>query len=142
MAINSRNSKVFHSGPGSPAAYASIEHVVTISGPDGSAQLIDTTDLESSGKEYLPGLPDSGSLQLECNYTAGTKQMDLFDNFQASADPEPFYLQIPTAVGAATNHTFYFNAVVSKWSLSEAVDQQVKLSIGLKISGAVTYALV
>lgn len=142
MAINARNSTVYHSGPGSPASYAAIEHVVSISGPDGSANLIDVTDLASSGKEYLPGLPDSGSLQLECNFTNGTKQMDLFDNFQASADPEPFYLSIPTASGASTHHNFYFNAVVSKWSLSEAVDQQVKLSIGLKISGAVTYALV
>lgn len=142
MAINARNSAVYHSGPGSPADYAAIEQVTSISGPDGSVNLIDVTHLGSSGKEYLAGLPDSGSLSLECNFTAGTKQMDLFDNFQASADAEPFYLQIPTASGASTYHTFYFNAVVSKWQLSEAVDQQVKLSIGLKISGAVTYALV
>jgi hypothetical protein len=142
MAINARNSAVFHSGPGSPSDYAAIEEVSSISGPDGSAALIDVTHLGSTGKEYIPGLPDAGSLSLQCNFIAGTKQMDLFDNFQSSANAEPFYLQIPTAPGATTHHTFYFDAVVSKWSLSEAVDKQVTLNIDLKITGGVTYALV
>ena len=141
MAINSRNSQILHSGPGSPAAYTKIEQVLTISGPDGSASLIDVTHLESTGKEYLPDLPDGGSLTMECNFIGGTKQMDLFTNFQNSASEEPFQLKVPTAIGASTYHNFYFNAVVEKWSVSLGVGSQAKLSIGLKVSGGVTYLL-
>jgi hypothetical protein len=141
MAINSRNTVVYHSGPGSPAAYAAIEQVITVTGPDGSAATIDVTHLTSTGKEYLPDLPDFGSLSMECNFTGGTKQMDLRTNFTHSADAEPFKLSIPTAAGAATYHNFFFDAIVSKWELSAGVGAQVKLSIGLKISGAVSYTL-
>lgn len=141
-AINARNSKLFHSGPGSPADYTAIENVTSISGPDGTANLIDVTCLTDSGKTYLAGLPDDGSIQLECNFTAGTKQMDLRTNFEASADAEPFKLQIPTAVGASTYHEFYFQGIVTKWQLGLGVDQQVKLTIAVKISGGVTYASV
>lgn len=139
MAINSRNSQIMHSGPGSPASYTAIEQVLSISGPDGSAALIDVTYLESTGKEYLTDLPDGGSITMECNFTGGTKQMDLFTNFENSAAAEPFKLRVPTAINASTYHNFYFNAVVEKWSVSVAVGAQAKLSVGLKVSGSVTY---
>lgn len=141
-AINSRNAKVFHSGPGSPSSYAALENVLTISGPDGTANLIDVTCLTDSGKTYLPDLPDEGTVQVECNFTNGTEQMSLRDNFEASADAEPFKIQIPTAVGASTYYEFYFNAIVQKWQLSMGVGQQVKLTIALKISGGITFAQV
>lgn len=142
MALNSRNTVVYHQGPGSPAAYAAIEQVITVSGPDGTAPTIDVTHLTSTAREYLADLPDPGTISMECNFTAGTKQMDLRTNFVNSADAEPFKIAIPTAAGASTYHTFFFNAIVSKWALSAGVGQQVKLTIDLKVTGAVSYAQV
>jgi hypothetical protein len=144
MALNAQGSKILHSSGGvgdSPSSYVAIEQVISISGPDGSASLIDVSHLGSTRKEYLPGLADNGQIQLSCNFTAGTKQMEMFDNFNANADPEPFEIQIPTSSGASTYHRFRFSAIVTKWSLAEAVDQKVTLNITLQTTGGVAYIL-
>lgn len=142
MAINSQGSYVDHNDGSSPSVWGVLEEVTSIQGPDGSAAQIDTTHLLSTGKEYLPGLGDPGQLQLECNFTAGTKQMALKAMFDANSDPQPFRVHIPTTSAKTNYHVFSFLALVSKWSLNEAVDDKAKLSIALKISGAVNYALI
>lgn len=139
MAINSQGSRVLHSGPGSPSAYAALEEVTSISGPDGSANLIDVSHLQSTRKEYLAGLADNGTIQLECNFTGGTKQMDMFTLFNSNSDPEPFKIQIPETSALADYHEFTFLGIVTKWSLAEAVDDKVKLTMTIQTTGGLTY---
>ena len=52
----------------SPVAFAEIGQVMTISGPDGSASEIDVTNLASSAKEFVIGLPDEGSVSMEVSF--------------------------------------------------------------------------
>lgn len=136
---NSQGSRVYHSGPGSPSSYGEIEQVSDITGPDGSSQQIDTTHLRSTGKEYLPGLADFGQIQLTCNYVAGTKQIDLFNNFVANSDPEPFRLKAPTSSTQLLFDQFDFLAIVTKWTLGLKVNDKQALTITLKITGTVVY---
>jgi hypothetical protein len=144
MALNSQGSKILHadisaSPDPSPLVYAEIEEVTSIGGPDGTLNLIDVSHLGSSRKEYLPGLADNGTITLACNFTAGTKQMDLFDLFNESSDPQPFRIQIPTDSSRTAFHTFDFNAIVTRWSLADAVDAKVSLNITLQTTGGVEY---
>jgi hypothetical protein len=140
MALNSQQSRIEHATAGnSPSVYAELEEVTSISGPSGTANLIDTTHLRSTGKEYLPGLADFGEITLAMNFTGGTKQMELFDLFSTNADAQEFRIRIPSAAGATTYHTFTFSAVVSGWALSEGVDDKVNLNITLRTTGGVDY---
>jgi hypothetical protein len=144
VAINSQGSQILHadvsaSPDPSPLVYVELEEVTQINGPDGSLNLIDTSHLGSTRKEYLPGLADNGTIQLACNFTAGTKQMEMFDLFNGSADPQPFRIKIPTDSTRTEFHTFDFDAIVTRWSLADAVDSKVGLNITLQTTGGVEY---
>lgn len=139
MAINSQGSKISHSNGGSPTVYNYLEQVTKISGPDGSAALIDVSHLLSTRKEYLPGLADNGQIQLECNFTGGTEQLALFDMFNTTADPQQFRIEIPKDSTKTLFHQFDFNALVLKWGLADAVDSKVVLNVTLQTTGGVVY---
>lgn len=139
MAINSQGSKLMHSS-GSPTALVQVEEVTSISGPNGTLNLIDVSHLGSTRKEYLPGLADNGTIDVECNFTGETKQMELFDLFNASADPTEFQIQVPHDATLAQFHKFTFMGIMSKWALSDAVDAKVKLSMTIQTTGGVTYS--
>jgi hypothetical protein len=144
MAINSQGSRILHADVSaspnpSPLVYAAIEEVTSIGGPDGTLNLIDASHLGSVRKEYLAGLADNGTITLACNFTAGAKQMDMFDLFNGSADPQPFRIQIPTTSARTAFHTFDFDAIVTRWSLADAVDAKVTLNITLQTTGGVEY---
>lgn len=140
MAINSQGSQFLHSGPGSPASYVAIEEVISIGGPQGTATLIDVSHLGSTRKEYLQGLADNGAVQLSCNFTGATKQMDMFTMFNTTADPEQFMLKIPSDSTKTTFHTFVFDGIVTKWELADATDAKVTLAITVQTTGGVTYS--
>lgn len=144
MAINSQGSRILHadvsaSPDPSPLVYVALEEVTSIGGPDGTLNLIDTSHLGSTAKEYLPGLADNGTITLALNFTAGTKQMVMKDLFDGSADANPFRIQIPTTSARTAYHTFDFDAIVTRWSLADAVDSKVTLNITLQTTGGVDY---
>ena len=139
MAIGSQGSRFQHAGAGSPGDYTDLEEVTSIGGPDGTLNLIDVSHLRSARKEYLPGLADNGTVSLECNFTAGSEQMRLFDMFNNTSDAEGMRILIPTSSGSTTFHRFAFDGIISKWSLADAVDDKVKLSITVQTTGGVTY---
>lgn len=140
MAINSQGSKIQHaSAASSPSSYQDIEEVTSIGGPDGTLNLIDVSHLQSSRKEYLPWLADNGTITLACNFTAGAQQMALFDMFNNSSDPEEFRIKVPTTSARTNFYVFDFLALVSKWSLADAVDSKVVLNITLQTTGGVHY---
>jgi hypothetical protein len=140
MALNSQGSRIKHASSGvSPSVYTAIEEVVSINGPDGTANLIDVSHLQSTRKEYLQGLADNGSISLECNFTGGTKQMELYDLFNNTSDAEEYKLEIPSSSAKTNFHTFVFDAIVTKWSVAPSTDDKVKLSITLQTTGGVSY---
>lgn len=141
MAINSQGSKILHAGAGSPGDYVAIESVKSITGPQGTANLIDVSHLQSTSKEYLAGLSDSGQIQLSCLFTGEAEQMDLRRMFITTADAEQFKIMIPTTSAKTAFHQFSFNAVVLKWDLTESVDAAVVLNITLQVTGTPDYAV-
>lgn len=140
MALNSQGSKFSFQNAGSPGDWQDLEQTTSIGGPDGTLNLIDVSHLQSTRKEYLPGLADNGTISLECNFTAGEAQMRLFDFFNNTSDPFPCRIKIPTTSAKVNAHTFLFDGIVSKWSLADAVDDKVKLSITIQTTGGVSYA--
>lgn len=121
-------------GTATPVAYTQINNVKTYSGFDGEASEIDVTNLSSTAKEYRLGLVDPGKLSFEVDeddIDAGqvavlaAQQAGTIQNFK---------------VNFSNGKVASFTAFVKKFSRAGGVDQVLKMTCDLRISGSVTIA--
>lgn len=116
------------------ATLTAIAGIRDIGEPDGEAQEIDTTDLNSTASEFLMGLPDNGKISLGGQVVVsdpGQAQLKAARNAQ-----ELRWIEITDSLGAKV----YFAAVVPKYSdIGASVNGVVPFSATLRISGALTY---
>lgn len=120
-------------GAGSPPSYTTIAEINSFSGPGGSVSVIDVTDLSSSAKEKLAGLNDNGQLSFECNLIPSNAQHAALR--EAKENGTVISVKLVFTDTGATEWTF--NAIVTGFSVSGAVDGVVKASVTLEISGEI-----
>jgi hypothetical protein len=120
----------------SPSTFGTIGEVKSISGPSGSAPEIDTTNLSSTAREFNMGLPDEGNISISCSYDPDDTNQALCRTKRNSQVSGNF--KITCADSPAT--TITFTAYVTEWSLSFDIDAVATLTIGLRLTGAVTIA--
>jgi hypothetical protein len=117
----------------SPEAYAVIPQVTTMSGPDGSASEIDVTNLSSTAKEFILGLKDEGSLQLELIWDERLDQHAALRTKFGSGVVTNFQI----ADAGSPQKLYTFPAFVSTLSMSSGVDEVQRASVNLRISSAI-----
>jgi len=104
--------------------------------PDGSASEIDVTNLASAAKEFVIGLPDEGSVQLEVSfdYASATAGHDTLHAARASQILQHFQIRLSDSPRTIVD----FQAYCVTFSLSVGVDDKVGATFGLRITGAAT----
>jgi len=123
-------------GTATPVTWSKVGECKDISAGGASVNEIDVTDLDSTGKEFFPGLQDSGDLTIEINYLptdAGqTAARSAFEGSEIKS------YKITTPQGT----TYTFSALVKNFPTipKASVDGVQSGSISLKISGSVTKA--
>jgi len=118
--------------------YAQIGQVVSISGPDGSVPEVDVTHLSSTGKEYIAGLADFGSISMEVILdpaTTTTMHEQIWNDFLAGT-VTTYQMRLSDSPQTTLTMTAYPNQY--SWNLG--VDEAVRATLGLKISGSPTLA--
>ena len=142
MAIESQGTIFYWST--STAASTSTSHavaeVVGFNGPSGGANVIDVSHLGSTAKEKLLGLRDEGQVTLDVNFRPGTTSQDYMRTCRAQRLMRKAVIQLNDNTTEAARTKIIFDAYVSGFSISGAVDQVVKGAITLEINGACTYA--
>lgn len=118
----------------SSETFATITEVKTFSGPGGSAAVIDVSDLSSTAREKRLGLKDEGQLSFTINYIPTNTQHALLRTQRSNRQLTSFQL-VFTDTG---NMTWDFEAYVSGFSVSGAVDGVVEAQVTLEISGTIT----
>jgi len=118
----------------SPVAYQQITEVSNISGPGGSANVIDLTDLDSTAKEKRMGLPDEGQLTFDINYIPTDTQHTLLRTLRASRTLTNFQLTFTDS----PNSVWTFAAYITGFQVNNAVDNVTKANVTLEISGSIT----
>jgi len=118
----------------SPEVFTSIAEVTSISGPGGSAAVIDTTDLNSTAKEKRMGLSDEGQVTLDIMYIPANTQHALLRTRRASRVLTNF--KIIFTDSPAT--TWSFSGYVLGFTVNNAVDATTNASVTIEVSGSIT----
>ena len=121
-------------GTATPVQWTKVANVRSYNGFDGSASEIDRTNFDSTAKEFILGLFDPGQFALEVD--------------QDNSDAGQIALMTAVVTGLIKNfkmtlpngNTATFTAYVKKFNSQGAVDQAVRRSANLRISGAITWA--
>uniref|UniRef100_A0A6M3J9J3 Putative tail tube protein n=1 Tax=viral metagenome TaxID=1070528 RepID=A0A6M3J9J3_9ZZZZ len=124
--------------------YDPIGGIRGFQGPSGQAGVIDVTTLNSTAKEKLIGLRDEGSLTLDAfldPQTATAQQIALIAD-RAGRTLRTFdikFSDITPIVTTSQPTGVNFDAYVSNFAVTGAVDQAVTVSIGLEITSALKW---
>lgn len=119
---------------GSPTEYSTIPEVKSVSGPSGSASVIDVSDLSSTSKEKRMGLADEGQLQLTVNYIPGNAVHAGLRADRAARTLRGFRVVFTDS----PNTIWSFNGYVTGFSTSGGVDGTLESQVTIEISGSIT----
>ena len=117
---------------GAPTVYTTIPEIKDFSGPGGQAAVIDVTSLSSTGKEKRMGLQDEGQLSFNVFYVPDDAQHAALRAARASRAKRGFKLTFTDAT------IWSFDAYVTSFSVSGAVDGVIEAAVTLEITGAIT----
>ncbi len=135
MAIEAQGTKIFWSASTALSTAVQVNGVIGFNGPSGSAGVIDVTDLGSTAKEKLMGLPDEGQLTFDINYlSTDAGQQSLRDDRQARTKKK-----VAIKLTDASSELMSADAFCTGFSLTGAVDDAIKGSITLELTGPIAY---
>lgn len=118
----------------SPEVFTTISEVLNMSGPNISAEDIDVTNFDSTAREYISGVADSGSVSFEVNYIGQTQQQTLRADVTAGT-ARNYRITWNNSPATVAN----FSARVMEFTPSTDPNSQNKASVTLKVSGSVTW---
>jgi len=130
----SQGCALFKGDGASPEVFTEIAQVSNITGPDGSTGEIDVTNLASTIKEFVPSLPDMGTVSCETSWDpALASHVSISTAFlaQTTGNWEVRLSNSPMTVIAFTGFPNSFSTTIG-------VDDKVGLSFGVRISAQYT----
>lgn len=134
VALESQGMTIDIGDTGSPPAFVNIVEVRSIQGPDGQANWMDTTDLNSTAKEGRPGLRDEGQIRLRLFWVPdATSHLSLRSAFTARTK-KAFRL---TFTDTAPVTIWEFDAYVLGLQIGADVDNPLMADVSLRISDAI-----
>lgn len=133
-ALESQGMVIKRGNGASPEVFTTIPEVRSISGPDGSANEIDVTDLSSTAKEFRLGLKDEGNITLDMMYIPGNTVHAGLKTDRTNRTLRNFTLTFTDSPAT----TWSFSAYVQGLAVSNDVDGVTTASVTLRISGAIT----
>lgn len=121
-------------GTATPVTWMPIGNVKSYSGFDGSASIIDVTNLASTAKEKRTGLQDFGSFKFDINPDYNDAGQNALRAAKSAAGIKNFKVAYPNGKAAS------FSAFVISMPEQGGVDAVVSGSVDLTITGAVVVA--
>lgn len=117
-----------------PEVFNPIPEIKEISGPSGSASIIDVSDLDSTAKEKRMGLMDEGQVSLTLNFIPTNTYHAQLRTDRAARTLRNFQLLFTDTPAT----TWSFAGYVTKLEVSNEVDGVTEGEVELEISGAIT----
>jgi hypothetical protein len=121
-------------GTATPVQWTKVGNVRSYNGFDGAASEIERTNFDSTAKEFILGLFDPGQFTIEVDQDNSDSGQIALMTAQVTGLLKNFKLLLPNGNSAT------FTAYVKKFNSQGAVDQAVRRSADLRISGPITWA--
>ena len=121
-------------GTATPVQWTKVSNVRSYNGFDGAASEIERTNFDSTAKEFILGLFDPGQFTIEVDQDNSDAGQIALMTAQVTGLLKNFKLLLPNGNSAT------FTAYVKKFNSQGAVDQAVRRSADLRISGPITWA--
>ncbi|EKE68690.1 phage tail tube protein [Oceanibaculum indicum] len=131
---SSQGSGLFYEDPNTPDTWIKVAGVVSIDGPTGSSSELDASDLDSTAREYVPALPDEGSVSLEMNLLHGNATQEFMQDAKIARTTHNW--RIRQKVDPDKGITFA--GYVSEFSFAAGTDAIKKISATLRVTEAVS----
>ena len=112
------------------ATFVQVGELQDIGEPSGSATKIDVTNLSSTEKEYLIGLPDEGDLQISGLYDPNDTGQNELETAKGAQNRR--WLKITFSDSTVR----YAKALVMKYAPGLSIDSKVGFTASFAISGA------
>ena len=142
--FNSQGTKLQVEDPGTPGTFLDIPGVVDFNGPNIDVAEIDATTLDSTAREFLPGLGDNGDFSTTFYpdlQDANTQR--IFNDIDGRVTRTyriQFSDNLSTLPGAPSTPTiFEFDGFVRGAPMSGGVDAIAQLGLTIRIASAITY---
>lgn len=124
------------SATATPVTWSTIANVKSVKGPDGSAKEIDVSHLASDAVEVVLGLQDNGNITLEIDRDDSDAGQQALQTAKEDTTKQQFKIVLP----AGTTPTATFYGYVKKFDVGLGVNDVVKRSCDIRVSGAVTWS--
>lgn len=112
-----------------------VSDITKIGGLTMKAKEIDVTNLASTWREFISGIPDGGEVKIEGNLYPGDTNGQVALKNAVGGAAGAVVITLPTAIGA----NWSFNALVTEFSAGDAdTEGSVTFSVTLKITGQPT----
>lgn len=121
-------------GTATPEVYTKINGLLSFDGFDGAADELDTTDLDSTAKEFVSGIKDEGKFGFEAKTLKTDAGQISLRAARASGAITGLKLTLPDASVAT------FNVLVKTMPTSGGVNAVLKGKVDCKISGPVVWS--
>jgi len=121
-------------GSAVPVLWTAIANVRTFTGFDGAANIIDVTNLSSSAEEIRPGIPRFGQMSFEIDWDHSDAGHLALLAKQLTQAQTAFKLGLPDT------HVASWNGYVMKVPSQGGVDQVVRGTVDVRITGPVTWS--
>ena len=115
--------------------------VVEFGLPKTLRDFIETTHLESTAKEYAPGLPDSDEIEITLNFRPGSDTDLALSSAAVDSNPRKIRLIVPIRTTLVRSYTFSGYITYSP-SDSVTVGDKMESTVTVRVTGAITIAVV
>lgn len=120
-------------GSGAPKTWTAINNIKDYSGFDGSASELDKTNLQSGAMEYAAGLQDFGQFSINLDVDDTDTGQIALRTAKTAASTKAFRVVLPNAKKRV------FKGFVKKFSESVGVNQIIKASCDVRVTGVVNF---
>ena len=130
-----QGSKIEVSGAASPSVFTKIVNVTDISESGATLDQIDVTNLDSTAKEFVPGLPDYGTVTVQINFDSDEATHQTLDQLAQGGTSAIRDWRITESGGGSPGSRTQFKGFVQALQKARAVNSVVKATVTVKKTG-------
>lgn len=108
-----------------------VAEIIGITPPELTQDAVEATHMDSTSREYIPGLKDGGEIGLEFNYTAG--------GYAAMLALRTAGVAAAVSIEAPTGDVWAASAILTALGAEIPIDDRMTGSATLKVTGDVTF---